>query len=201
MSKFLDSNGVLYLWQKIKAAFVAKESGKGLSTNDYTTAEKNKLAAIDAGANAYTHPTYTARTGKPTGNLTPGFGGTITISQITSDATGHVTAATDRTVTIPSATATSSAAGLMSSADKAKLDAFGAASDYALKSDLTGLYKYKGSKATYSALPSTGNTLGDVWDVQADGMNYAWNGSDWDQLGGTFTIESITNSELDSICA
>ena len=97
--------------------------------------------------------------------------------------------------------ATSSAAGLMSSADKAKLDAFGAASDYALKSDLTGLYKYKGSKATYSALPSTGNTLGDVWDVQADGMNYAWNGSDWDQLGGTFTIESITNSELDSICA
>lgn len=201
MSKFLDSNGVLYLWQKIKAAFVAKESGKGLSTNDYTTEEKNKLAAIDAGANAYTHPTYTARTGKPTGNLTPGFGGTITISQITSDATGHVTAATDRTVTIPSATATSSAAGLMSSTDKAKLDTFGAASDYALKSDLTGLYKYKGSKATYSALPSTGNTLGDVWDVQADGMNYAWNGSDWDQLGGTFTIESITNSELDSICA
>lgn len=201
MSKFLDSNGVLYLWQKIKAAFVAKESGKGLSTNDYTTAEKNKLAAIDAGANAYTHPTYTARTGKPTGNLTPGFGQTFTISQITSDATGHVTAATDRTVTIPSATATSSAAGLMSSTDKAKLDAFGAASDYALKSDLTGLYKYKGSKATYSALPSTGNTLGDVWDVQADGMNYAWNGSDWDQLGGTFTIESITNSELDSICA
>lgn len=201
MSKFLDSNGVLYLWQKIKAAFVAKESGKGLSTNDYTTAEKNKLAAIDAGANAYTHPTYTARTGKPTGNLTPGFGQTFTISQITSDATGHVTAATDRTVTIPSTTATSSAAGLMSSADKAKLDAFGSASDYALKSDLTGLYKYKGSKATYSALPSTGNTLGDVWDVQADGMNYAWNGSDWDQLGGTFTIESITNSELDSICA
>lgn len=201
MSKFLDSNGVLYLWQKIKAAFVAKESGKGLSTNDYTTAEKNKLAAIDAGANAYTHPTYTARTGKPTGNLTPGFGSSFTISQITSDATGHVTAATDRTVTIPSATATSSAAGLMSSADKAKLDAFGAASDYALKSDLTGLYKYKGSKATYSALPSTGNTLGDVWDVQADGMNYAWNGSDWDQLGGTFTIESITNSELDTICA
>lgn len=201
MSKFLDSNGVLYLWQKIKAAFVAKESGKGLSTNDYTTAEKNKLAAIDAGANAYTHPTYTARTGKPTGNLTPGFGSSFTISQITSDATGHVTAATDRTVTIPSATATSSAAGLMSSADKAKLDTFGAASDYALKSDLTGLYKYKGSKATYSALPSTGNTLGDVWDVQADGMNYAWNGSDWDQLGGTFTIESITNSELDTICA
>lgn len=52
----------------------------------------------------YTHPTYTARTGKPTGNQTPGFGSTFTISQITSDGTGHVTAATDRTVKIPDTT-------------------------------------------------------------------------------------------------
>lgn len=35
---------------------VDKVSGKALSTNDYTTAEKNKLAGIAAGANAYTHP-------------------------------------------------------------------------------------------------------------------------------------------------
>lgn len=35
---------------------VDKISGKGLSTNDYTTAEKNKLAGIAVGANNYTHP-------------------------------------------------------------------------------------------------------------------------------------------------
>ena len=35
---------------------VDKVSGKGLSTNDFTTAEKNKLAAIAAGANNYVHP-------------------------------------------------------------------------------------------------------------------------------------------------
>ena len=35
---------------------VDKVSGKGLSTNDYTTAEKSKLAGIEAGANKYTHP-------------------------------------------------------------------------------------------------------------------------------------------------
>ena len=35
---------------------VDKVSGKGLSTNDYTTDEKNKLAGIASGANAYTHP-------------------------------------------------------------------------------------------------------------------------------------------------
>lgn len=51
MAKYLDNNGLLYLWGKIKAAFVAKEVGKGLSTNDFTTTEKNKLSGIAAGAN------------------------------------------------------------------------------------------------------------------------------------------------------
>ena len=35
---------------------VDAESGKGLSTNDYTTSEKDKLAGIEAGANNYVHP-------------------------------------------------------------------------------------------------------------------------------------------------
>lgn len=87
--------------------------------------------AIDAAkaytdAKAYKHPTYTARTGKPTANATPSFGGTFTVSQITSDATGHVTGATDRTITIPSAVATTSAPGLMSAADKTALDSLAA---------------------------------------------------------------------------
>lgn len=49
-NKFLDANGVLYLWQKIKNMFVAKEDGKGLSSNDYTTPDKTKLSGIEAGA-------------------------------------------------------------------------------------------------------------------------------------------------------
>lgn len=39
---------------------VDKETGKGLSTNDYTTAEKNKLAGIEAQANKYVLPTAAA---------------------------------------------------------------------------------------------------------------------------------------------
>jgi hypothetical protein len=39
---------------------VDKVSGKGLSTNDYTTAEKNKLAGIDDNANNYSLPIATA---------------------------------------------------------------------------------------------------------------------------------------------
>ena len=38
------------------AAKVDKEVGKGLSTEDFTTAEQAKLASVETGANAYTHP-------------------------------------------------------------------------------------------------------------------------------------------------
>ncbi len=41
---------------------VDKASGKGLSTNDYTTAEKTKLEGIEAGANHYSLPPASAST-------------------------------------------------------------------------------------------------------------------------------------------
>ena len=51
MAKFLDLTGLTSFTGKIKAwatgAFVAKESGKGLSSNDYTTTEKQKLATLE----------------------------------------------------------------------------------------------------------------------------------------------------------
>lgn len=54
-----------------KAAFlngkVDKVSGKSLSTNDYTTAEKNKLAGIADGANKYVHPTSSGYKHIPSG--------------------------------------------------------------------------------------------------------------------------------------
>ena len=65
MAKFIGETGLIYLWSKIKSyvsgvisdlnlsgTYVAKENGKGLSTNDYTTAEKNKLGGIESGAEA-----------------------------------------------------------------------------------------------------------------------------------------------------
>ena len=43
---FLSKSGLTSLWSKLKEKFVAKEAGKGLSTNDYTTEEKQKLAGL-----------------------------------------------------------------------------------------------------------------------------------------------------------
>lgn len=48
--KYLDQDGLLYFWQKITNAFVKKDGNKVLSTNDYTTTEKNKLSGIATGA-------------------------------------------------------------------------------------------------------------------------------------------------------
>lgn len=84
-------------------------------------AENDKIT-IASKDTIYTHPSYTARTGAPTANQTPAFGGTFNVSQPVSDATGHITAINSRTVTIPSTEATTSAAGLMSTSDKSKLD-------------------------------------------------------------------------------
>lgn len=69
---------------KIKAwgegKFVAQETGKGLSSNDYTTAEKTKLSGIAEGANKYVHPSYTAQKSG--------------LYKVTVDAAGHVSGAT-----------------------------------------------------------------------------------------------------------
>lgn len=48
---------------------------------------------------------------------------------------------------------------------------------------VSGVLHYKGTKATVSALPSSGNATGDVWHVTADGSEWAWDGSDWQELG------------------
>jgi hypothetical protein len=303
---FLSYDGLRYFWQKIKALLagkVDKIDGKGLSTNDYTTAEKNKLA----GLKNYTHPTTSGNKHIPAGgsanqilgwsadgtakwvnekdttysvmsgatadadgksglvpsptkgaqrwldstgawttppNTTYGAASTTSaglmsaadkkkldgiatgankyvhpgytaqdsgLYKITVDATGHVSAVTavakgDITALgIPSTNttyndATQSTHGLMGTADKKKLDGFGAASTYALKSDITAMYRYKGSVASYDKLPTSGQTIGDVYDV-GDGMNYAWNGEKWDGLGQVFTIDAIQNTEIDTILA
>ena len=53
---------------------------------------------------------------------------------------------------------------------------------------VSGVLHYKGTKATVSALPSSGNVTGDVWHVTADGGEYAWDGSTWQELGSTVDL-------------
>ena len=231
---YLTKDGLLYFVKGLANKFVAKESGKGLSTNDFTTEEKQKLAGIAASANNYVHPVHTARESD--------------FYKVTVDAAGHVTSATKVTkaditnLGIPAQDTTYDAAtiasnGLMTAADKNKLDAFssasvyalktdvvakeagkglstndftteeknklaafGAASTYALKADIAKAVEYKGSVATYAALPTNAET-GDMYNVTADDCNYVWDGTAWDPMAGMFEVSAITNAEIDTILA
>lgn len=72
--------------------------------------------------------------------------------------------------------------------------------NFALKSDLVGVYKYKGSLSSILALDSVEDkTVGDVYNITTTDMNYAWTGSAWDPLGSTITIEAMTNNEIDTL--
>lgn len=283
MANYLDKNGIVYLWGKIKAKFVAKESGKGLSTNDYTTTEKNKLAGIASNANNYSLPTASSTVlgGVKVGANLSISSGVLSAKDTTygvmkgatasaNGASGLVPAPTkgnegkylkgdgswgtpaktivddtlsdtstnpvqnkivkgeiDRTKNIADQSMT--LAGNLANAllyemainDSGfifkgtggtsytlckDLTSFVDLSPYAKKADIVGTYKYKGSVDTASALPTSGQTTGDVYNIVASssygpaGCNVAWNGSVWDSLGGIFTITSISNSELDTIC-
>lgn len=112
------------------------------------------------------------------------------------------------TSTIKAASSTN--AGVMSAADKTKLDALPTndtlGNTYAKKSEITNMYKYCGSVTGTDKLPTTGQRVGDVYNIEAAseyggaGMNVAWNGTAWDPLGEIFTITAITNAQIDAIC-
>ena len=96
--------------------------------------------------------------------------------------------------------ASTTARGAMSANDKKKLDAFGSADTYALKSEITSVYRHKGSVQAESDLPKSNNTVGDVYNVIDTGMNYVFLGNNkWDALGSIFSVDPIPNRDIDVI--
>lgn len=139
----------------LKSLFVAQESGKGLSSNDYTTAEKTKLAGIATGANNYTLPTAS---GTVLGGIK--VGSNLTISN------GVLSAVQGKVDLTP----------------YAKTDDI--ASTYAKKTDISTAFRYRGSVDTYSALPTNGVAVGDVYNVvAADASHDIKAGTTWRGMG------------------
>ena len=58
-----------------------------------------------------------------------------------------------------------------------------------IESALAGVLHYKGSVATYADLPADAE-IGDVYNVIDTGANYAWTGSEWDELGMTVDLSN-----------
>lgn len=203
MNKYVGSNALLYTTNKLKTLIegkVSKETGKGLSTNDLTDELKAKILA--AGDSSFSG-NYEDLTNKPD----------LTVLAKTADVTTAITTATkDLASTAAMNTAiTSATAGLASSDDMTTAinnAVNGLASEEFVTNKLTAVYSYKGSVANKAALPTADQKVGDTYNLEDTGMNTAWNGTDWDDLGPIIDLTGyvketdlveVTNAEIDSM--
>ena len=101
--------------------------------------------------------------------------------------------------------ATAEKAGVMSAADKAKLDALDPAAlalsanvytKQEVDAKIASVYVYKGSVATQTELPQENNKVGDTYNVTDTGHNYTWDGTQWDDLGGTVDFSAYLTSAV-----
>lgn len=76
---------------------------------------------------------------------------------------------------------------------------------FVTKDEASSVFDYKGSVERYADLPTSGNEVGDVYNVEnettidgkvyAAGTNFAWDGTKWDPLGGDFsTVAFLQNA-------
>ena len=220
---------------------VDKVSGKGLSTEDYTTAEKTKLSGIDAGAQVNVIEGISTDNGSST--ITPnankivvlptaggGSDGLMSSSDYTKlqdiasgaevnviesvKVNGSEVTVTNKTVDIDVPTTVaeltdadnyvtdtefentiSSSMSTVSAALNQKADASSVYTKTEIDQKLVGAMNYKGTKATTAALPSSGNVQGDVWHVTADGSEWAWNGSAWEELGTVIDLSGYVEED------
>lgn len=157
---------------------VDKEEGKGLSSTDFTSAEKSKLARLNGYVvNMADNMVSTAEFGR------------ITYS-FKNEQTGANGSTQSKVIEIPAAT--TSAAGLITAEGFNKLTGLPTSEeiDQKINTAIGSVYKVKGSVANYEALPKDNVTIGDVYNLEDTGANYVATSTtpDWDKLSETVDL-------------
>lgn len=157
---------------------VDKEEGKGLSSADFTSAEKSKLARLSG---------YVVNIAD---NMIPTTdSGRITYS-FKNEQTGSNGNTQSKVIEIPAAT--TSAAGLITAEGFNKLTGLPTSEeiDQKINTAIGSVYKVKGSVANYEALPKDNVTIGDVYNLEDTGANYVATSTtpDWDKLSETVDL-------------
>lgn len=157
---------------------VDKEEGKGLSSTDFTSAEKSKLARLNG------YVVNMADNMVPTAEF-----GRITYS-FKNESTGSNGNTQSKVIQIPAAT--TSAAGLITAEGFNKLTGLPTSEeiDQKINTAIGSVYKVKGSVANYEALPKDNVTIGDVYNLEDTGANYVATSTtpDWDKLSETVDL-------------
>ena len=176
-TKYLDYDGLLYFWTLIKGK-LANKADKATTLAGYGITDANiNNGTITLGSNTITPLTSINNSNLPDSGVTAG-----TYRSVTVNAKGIVTAGTNPT--------TISGYGITDTYTKTEID-----------SKMTSAMHYKGSVQAVANLPSSNNEVGDFYNVTATGENYAWTGTEWDVTGSIVDLQSITNSEIDTIVA
>lgn len=237
-TKLVDKDALLYVWQKIKSVFATKSelptkvsqltNDSGYKTTDTTYAEatasgaglmsaadKAKLNGVANSADANVNADWTATTGdalilnKPT-----------KVSTFINDKNYAVDAAyvhTDNNLTdaliqkINDAGSSSFDGTYDKLTGKPDLTQYQTATQVntAISTAVSSAYKYKGSVANRATLPTSGQAVGDLYNLEDSGMNTAWNGTAWDDQAPTIDLSGyvqtadlgeVTNADIDTIC-
>lgn len=157
---------------------VDKEEGKGLSSTDFTSAEKSKLARLNG------YVVNMADNMVPTAEF-----GRITYS-FKNESTGSNGNTQSKVIQIPAAT--TSAAGLITAEKFNKLTELPTSEeiDQKINTAIGSVYRVKGSVANYEALPKDNVTIGDVYNLEDTGANYVATSTtpNWDKLSETVDL-------------
>lgn len=225
-TNFLDKDGLIHFWAKIKEKFVQKELKTGsqdtykvLSDNNLTDALVQKIN--DAGSSSF-NGQYSALTGKPsieghevaTGDQTAASLGLETPSgaQAKADAAKTAAVAVVKTLGYQTSTQVESAITAKGYATADSVDSKVNAAKAELQGKITeavsSALTYRGVKATKTELPSEDNKTGDMWHVTEDANEYAWDGTKWEPMGGAVDLSgymkktdmvALTNGEIDDV--
>ncbi len=225
-TNFLDKDGLIHFWAKIKEKFVLKELKTGsqdtykvLSDNNLTDALVQKIN--DAGTSSF-NGQYSALAGKPsieghevaTGDQTAASLGLETPggAQAKADAAKTAAVAAVKTLGYQTSTQVESAITAKGYATADSVDSKVNAAKAELQGKITeavsSALTYKGVKATKAELPVEGNKTGDMWHVTEDANEYAWDGTKWEPMGGAVDLSgymkktdmvALTNGEIDNV--
>lgn len=225
-TNFLDKDGLIHFWAKIKEKFVQKELKTG-STDTYKVLSDNNLTDAlvekinNAGSSSFDGQ-YASLTGKPsieghevaTGDQTAASLGLETPAGAQAKANAAKAAAVADVKKLGYQTSTQVESAITAkgyaTADSvnSKVNAAKAELQGAITAAVSSALTYKGVKATKAELPVEGNKTGDMWHVTADANEYAWDGTKWEPMGGAVDLSgymkktdmvALTNGEIDSV--
>lgn len=225
-TNFLDKDGLIHFWAKIKEKFVRKELKTG-STDTYKVLSDNNLTDAlvqkinNAGSSSFDGQ-YSSLTGKPsieghevaTGDQTAASLGLETPggAQAKADAAKTAAVAAVKTLGYQTSTQVESAITAKGYATADSVDSKVNAAKAELQGKITeavsSALTYKGVKATKAELPVEGAKTGDMWHVTADANEYAWDGTKWEPMGGAVDLSgymkktdmvALTNGEIDNV--